>query len=556
MISKIKLKQFFKEYFFIVVIVFLAFILRIWGVAYGLPGLFVGDEKSIVGGALKMMYERNIFPVLAPDTFRLLYYPVLIPWICLIFFVPWSFFVYLTGDFVSVSALRDHFTLNPEAFFLIARLINVFFSTAIIFLIYVVGKKIFSYRAGVLAALIYAVSYLPIHQGHFVKHWNVGGFMAVFVLYFAFLILKNPCWRNYIWAGVFIGLAGFSDYVHVVYGLIIAFVHFFVLKLSLKEKFLSRKFWTCVLIAIIIFIIIGILTYPQEFQRLVLGEDSTATAVKSVTGLWQVVSEVIMTLFNLETVLFILSILGGLFLFFRDKKLFLVFIFIPVLSPFLYYFILHFEPRYVLLFLPILGILAGHGLDRLISLLKIKSIFLIILFSLVVISLPLRNAIIFDKIISQTDTRILAKNWIESNIPYGSKIIINSWEFNLIRNSDCIYDQQQANNISLRTRDYVMWSQKFENSYCVWPLDLVLKLPADFKNYLYYVTDDETIYSAQRPVLDGELIPHMTLIKEFEGRSLSLIENYSHVFLYKALKNNKLGPTVKIYKLDFNSGGN
>jgi len=533
----------------ILLIIFLAFILRIWGVAYGLPGLFVGDEKSIVGGAMKMIYQKNIFPFLEPDVFRLLYYPTLIPWILLIFFVPYSVFVYLTGDFSSLFVLRDYFTLNPEAFFLIARIINVFFSTAIVFLIYLTGKKIFSYRAGLLAALIYAVSYLSIHQGHFVKHWNVGGFMALVSLYFIFSILKDQRWRNYIWAGIFIGLAGFTDYIHALYGLILASVHFLFLKLPLKEKILSRKLWLSVLLALIIFII-GILTYPQEFQRLAFGEDSTATRVKNLIGLWQVIREVLMTLFYSETVIFLLSIVGSLFLFLKNKKLFFILILIPILSPFLYYFILHFEPRYVLLFLPILGILAGFGLDRLIELLRIKSIFLIVLFCLVVIFLPLKNAIIFDKLLSQTDTRELAKNWLESNISYGSKIITNSWEFNLIRSSDCIYDQQQTNNMSLRTRDYVMWSMDLADSYCVWPLDLIITLPKNVKEYQYYMTDEYTI---QRTSLDGELMPQAVLIKEFPGSFFDVTVNYSNFFVHQVLSDHHLGPTVKIYKLDFNS---
>ena len=455
------------------------------------------------------------------------------------------FFAY----FSSLSVLRDYFTINPEDFFLIARIINVFFSTAIVFLIYITGKKIFSYRVGLLAALIYAVSYLSIHQGHFVKHWNVGGFMALMALYFTFSIINNQRWRNYIWAGIFIGLAGFADYIHALYGLILASVHFLLLKFSLKEKLLNRKFWLSVLLALIIFMV-GILTYPQEFQRLAFGEDSTASRVKSLIGLWQVIKEILMTLFYSETVIFLLSVVGYLFLFFKNKKLFFIFILIPFLSPFLYYFILHFEPRYVLLFLPILGVLAGFGLDRLIEILKIKSIFLIVLLCLVIIFLPLKNAVTFDKLLSQTDTRGLAKNWLVSNIPYGSKIITNSWEFNLTRSSDCIYDQQQTNNMSLRTRDYVMWSMNLTDSYCVWPLDLILTLPKNITEYQYYVTDE---YTVQRTSLDGELMPQTMLIKEFTGSSFDVTVNYSNLFLHKVLKDYRLGPTVKIYKLDFNS---
>ena len=283
-----KIKIFIKSNYLIILILLLAFVLRVWGVTYGLPGLFVGDEKSIVGGAMKMMYQKNIFPVLEPDIFRLLYYPTLIPWVLLIFFVPWFILVYMSGNFSSLSNLRDYFVLNPESFFLIGRVVNVFFSVAVVYLIYAIAKKIFSYRAGLLAALIYAVSWLPIHQGHFVKHWNVGGFFALLALYFAINILKNPSWRNYILTGIFIGLAGATDYIHVLYGVFLAMFHFLFLKLSFKEKIFSCKFWVGVAISLAIFIF-GIITYPQEFYRIAFGEDSTTTAVKSLVGFWQVI---------------------------------------------------------------------------------------------------------------------------------------------------------------------------------------------------------------------------------------------------------------------------
>ena len=110
------------------------------------------------GISLKMIFEKNIFPVLEQDVFRLLYYPTFIPWVYLIFFAPYVIFVYLTGDFGSLAELRDFFVMEPAVFFLIARIINVLFSTAAVFLIYLIAKKIFSKRAGLMAALLYGVS--------------------------------------------------------------------------------------------------------------------------------------------------------------------------------------------------------------------------------------------------------------------------------------------------------------------------------------------------------------------------------------------------------------
>ncbi len=531
-------------------IVVLAFIFRVWGVAYGLSGLFIGDEKSLVGGALKMIYEKNIFPVLAPDAFRLLYYPAFIPWIYLIFFVPWLIFSYFTGDFNSFSQVKDYFTIYPESFFLIARLINVGFSAVTIFLVYLAAKKLFSKRVGLYSALIYAVSWLATEQGHFSKHWNVGGFFAFLILFFAFSILKNPSRKNYILAGLAVGLAGFSDYVYSLYGIIVIGIHFFFFSRSLKQKILDFRLWIFISLAAVIFGL-GVLVYPQEFQRLFLGEDSTAAAVKNLTGFWQTVSEVIKTLFHLETVMFILALIGGLFLFFKNKKIIALLIFIPLLSPFLYYFFLHFEPRYVLLFLPFLGILAGFGLNKIIEFSRIKSKIIIALVCLAVIFWPLKNLVVFDRILIQTDSRILAKEWVEKNLPFGSKIIINSWEFNLMRNHECIYDQQQTNNLSLRSRDYVMWARSYPDSYCVWPLDLIQILPKNFKDYQYYLIDEQT--ARRFSYLGDGLMPYAELIKKFDGSPIGVGESSSDKFISESLKGLRPGPTVWIYQFNFNS---
>ncbi|MDO8669446.1 MAG: glycosyltransferase family 39 protein [Candidatus Buchananbacteria bacterium] len=542
-----KLKIIIKNNYVIILILLLAFVLRIWGVAYGLPGLFVGDEKSIVGGALKMMYQKNIFPVLEPNVFRLLYYPVLVPWILLIFFVPWAIFVYFSGNFSSLASLRDYFILNPENFFLIGRIVNVFFAVAIVFLMYKVGQKIFSKRIGLFSALLYAVSWLPIHQGHFVKHWNVGAFFGLLVLYLAFSILKSPSKRNYILAGLMVGLAGFADYIFAIYGLILAAIHFLFLRNSWRVKFTDRRFWIFVLLSISIFIL-SVAAYPQEFYRMALGEDSTATAAKTLAGFWQVIKEIILTLYHLETAVLVLSLIGGFILFFKNRKLFFLLIFIPLISPFLYYFLLHFEARYVLLFLPFLVIIAGYGLDQAVNFLKIKSGFWLFIICLASVLLPLKNAVIFDIILTQTDTRILAKNWIENNLPYGSKIVVNSWEFDLMKNTECLYEQQQFRNLSLRSQDYVMWEKNDPESYCVWPLDLILDLPPNILEYQYYIIDS---YTARRTsALGKNLEPRLKLVKEFKGSPYAIVETWPDNFVHQILKNRQAGPDVQIYKLN------
>jgi len=539
--------NFLKKNWLIFSIILLAFILRFWGSWYGLPGLFVGDEKSLVGGALKMIYQQNIFPVLdAPHVFRLLYYPTLIPWIYLILFAPYTIFVYLTGNFASVAELRDFFIMNPSVFFLIARIINVFFATATVWLIYLITKRIFSKRAGIISALLYSVSFLPIHQGHFSKHWNIAMFFALLSAYYAFSVLENNSKRNYALAGLGAGLACFSNYLSAFYGVLLVIIHFLFNPCSWKEKLFDKKLWLFIIIVLLIFGF-SVLVNPYDFIRIAFGEDSTAASDKSLTGFFNVFFEILKSLYYLATFIFIPSILGFLFLFFKDKKKFFVLISIPFSSFFLYYFLYHFEPRYILFFLPILAIVAGFGLDQLIKFLKIESNVIVSLIVLIVIFLPLKNAIVFDRMLVQDDTRNLAKEWLESNIPIDSKIIINSWEFSLIRNQECISQQQQTKNMSLRSRDYVMMNRAFPNSYCVWPLDLIQILPENIREFEYYIVDSFT--GRRFAYLGEELIERSELIKKFKGSPFDPSEQISTMFVHQRMKERILGPDVEIYKL-------
>ena len=166
---------------------------------------------------------------------------------------------------------------------------------------------------------------------------------------------------------------------------------------------------------------------------------------------------------------------------------------------------------------------------------------------LVIIFIPLKNAIIFDRMISQSDTRNLAKDWVESNIPKGSKIITNSWEFTLIRNQECIHQQQQVVNMSLRSRDYVMMYNVFPDGYCVWPLDLIRVLPENVSEFEYYLIDSFT--GKRSAYLGEELVKRGELIKEFKGSLFDPSEQNTNMFVHQRLKDRALGPDISIYQL-------
>ena len=92
-----------------------------------------------------------------------------------------------------------------------------------------------------------------------------------------------------------------------------------------------------------------------------------------------------------------------------------------------------------------------------------------------------------------------------------------------------------------------MWQRDLKESYCVWPLDLILALPPNMADYEYYLVDS---YTARRFAYLGEgLLKEAQLIQEFKGSPYAIVETWPDNFVHEILANRRTGPDVKIYRL-------
>src|SRR5262245_14064928 len=104
-------------------IIFIAFVLRIIGIAYGLPLWLVSDEPPFILAALTMIEIRTLLPVLAPTAFNILYFSPYLSYLFLIPFIPLLLFQYLSfsGD---MAHFGTHLLLDLSPFFFVARVIS------------------------------------------------------------------------------------------------------------------------------------------------------------------------------------------------------------------------------------------------------------------------------------------------------------------------------------------------------------------------------------------------------------------------------------------------
>jgi hypothetical protein len=166
----------------------LAFLLRVWGLDFGLPYEFHPDEHQYVGAALTWYTEGQldlsfINPPLFIYTLLIAYWP----WLGLVDFEP-----------------------SPESIpgiYFFARLWSVAFSLLTVALAYPLGKRLYNQKAGVLAVVLLSGLFLPAREAHFAVNDTAAAFFALLVIYFSLSLLRRRWLATYLWVGITVGMA-------------------------------------------------------------------------------------------------------------------------------------------------------------------------------------------------------------------------------------------------------------------------------------------------------------------------------------------------------------
>lgn len=88
---------------------------------------------------------------------------------------------------------------------LVGRALSGLFDLGCVWLIYVIGQRLYSKRVGLLAALLYAFAALPLQQSHFFTVDTFGTFFALATFYFAVRAAQGGGWGAYLALGAALG---------------------------------------------------------------------------------------------------------------------------------------------------------------------------------------------------------------------------------------------------------------------------------------------------------------------------------------------------------------
>ena len=173
-----------------------AFILRVWGARHGLPYAYNADENGhFVPHAIGMFMtggdpEYYVNPAAYTHLLHLVYS------------------VWFGGR----EGVSESYASDPTEVFLIARVSAAILGTIAVWLLYLAGKRLFDSRTGLLAAGLLSVSFLPVFYSHLALNDVPTLAPIALSLWGAAGILREGRVRDYVIAGLGLGIASATKY--------------------------------------------------------------------------------------------------------------------------------------------------------------------------------------------------------------------------------------------------------------------------------------------------------------------------------------------------------
>ena len=428
-------------------ILLMAIILRFIAV---MPGYhpYHGDETAIWGSALNMIRQSTLDPgrydypatsiFINAFFFKIFFIPIM--WINYYLNHLWD----LVDGITKIPPLKEDakriFALyiigdNGVNAIFWARYVTAAFGVGTVFLTYLLSKKLFSARVGILAALFLTFNYRNVMNSHLALPDIYNAFFLLLALIFCWNLLSKPSLKNYLLSGVFCGLA-FSVKYQIFAIVPFVFAHLY---LTFKDGFNFKKLFDKRAVASGLAIIITfLLTNPFYFVHI---EEAWASNLddyrKYGFGTNSLNIFPISYLYHIdygpiELLLVVIGFLVGLV---RNKvkTLFLLCVILPILYVFLYYTRGGFYVRNFIIITPLFLVFASVAFwaivepitKRLNSTLRS---FLIVLLVLLVIYVPASNSIISSYAYTQPWGYDILRPWIQANIPSDEFVIVHPFD--------------------------------------------------------------------------------------------------------------------------------
>ena len=347
----------------------------------------------------------------------------------------------LFGIFHTANEFAQLYIKNPTSFHMIGRLWETIFNLGIILTIYSIAKKIFTQRTAWIAIFFLAILPSAVNTGHVTKGDMSVIFLGILFWWMTYKIYETGESKYYYFAGALLGLAFSTKYYIAMIGITLPVAHF------LRRPIKSIQPLILAFILIPLFFAIGTpYCFTQEFiiafKEIFLGFNTQAAdywgtfhhrpfPIRLLLALKKIsmMAEDQAGHFIGGTGLGILGIVGLIWMVLQKNSLRWFFI-----APAIAFWIVvaaYFSPTagYVAPLFPFLILTAAYLIDSMIDLFFTKKKYLIsipiLIFTLFAFISAADETLVISYRYTLKDTRTSAKEWIEKNIPFGTKILMD-----------------------------------------------------------------------------------------------------------------------------------
>jgi 4-amino-4-deoxy-L-arabinose transferase-like glycosyltransferase len=409
-----------------------ALILRLWYIGFELPNIYTGFEQHEVMRAVRLGMGNFDFERIGKGGYFYL------------LFVEYGvFFVVLKlmGIVQSAQDFAVYFLRDPSPFWIIGRVTTAVIGTISVALTYILGKKLFDWRVGLMAALFLAINPLHIKYSHYAGVDVPMVMLAIVTLYMMMVLLETGRVKHYLLAGLLVGLAATTKFSGILLALPLLLAHGLRIRDERAERsaWLDRRLWLALLAMVGIYIVAnpGVIVTFSSFLGMVKGLLFAKHAVDESDLLVEATRRPNLWLFYLKQLsqalgipLLVAVALGFLRACWKPthgEKLILLFcvtLYVAVSTS-------QFEEwrgRYVLPLVPFGVILAARFLSEVGRHCACREYAaravlgaLVLLTAVPVGALGVAQAQAFGR----PDVRTLAKRWVETHIPTGARILLH-----------------------------------------------------------------------------------------------------------------------------------
>lgn len=539
----------------------LALAVRVWSLDFGLPHRYHVDEPAYVLAALRLgQGELEIaYPHGSPSLHQVL---------LLVLFGLLFLFSLLTGQASSPADMAEWYQADPTVFYLMGRGLSVIASLATIAVLWHLVRRLRAKterpeRRALIACLFLSLCFIDVRHAHFVEPYSLVALLVLGTVAFCLEYTRTGRAWIFMCGGLACGMAIGSRYSMLPLGLVPFLAAFLNWRTRKDRRALARDLGRLAATVVVGFVIgrpATVLNSKLFFQKLsthlLLAVGSTGFEGFRFTDLpsWRFYACIIGIAFGVPLGLMI-ALGVGLAIGHRRRDDGLVLSF-----PVAYAAVLVWAPaessafaRFLVPILPFMALLAADACVALIVWLTpgrslgTKDLVLACCV-LVLVVLPGARIIRLNQLWGRTDTRTLAKQWIEANLPPGAQIA-EQWH------GPPLATEVDPEPNSLRTYDVEILNP-FSADPHLYSMDYYRDQGFDYfvaSSFIYELARIDPVENTARQAFYSSLDGSAELVAEFEA----FVEQRQPSFFFEEMwgpvvslwERERPGPTVRVYRV-------